>query len=197
MTRKEKTQIAIVIEKLDTLLSYHNQEVNEPTGLNYTDLTPQGGIRIKEVDQLVTNWLLSGDPLKRKVAENTAEYYCFLSPDSDKTMTPDVINQVRANQNRLWAVSNEENIDYMYDMKPLYVHRDGTESWSQPKSLIFGGWKRVQKRQGKKVLNHAVVSNGNYSNPKNPKWQTELRNKIAGWVENKMLKDLGNFQGSE
>lgn len=199
MTKKEKTQLDIVIAKLDILLDRTKLVAHynvEKTGINYTEFSEHGGIRIKEVDQLITNKLLSGDPLWRQVAEQTNEYYCFLAPYSN--FSEDVTNQIQANQERVWVSSEMvgNNISDMVNMLPMYIHKNGDVSWSQPTFLMFGGWTRIKKRQINKVPNHSVVAYGNYSNPKHLKWQSRLRDMIPRWVEQKMQRDYDLLKGT-
>lgn len=191
-----KEKFDIIISKLDAIERNFSigEYSKESVGIDYSEVSEHGGIRLEEVEQLRSNWLLSGDKLKVKVAQNTPEWYCFRSPNA--TYSEDVENQIHANQQRLWATHGEENIDYMYNMLPLFRDKKtGAVKWSQPTQWekITGSWVKVQKRLNGIVKNHSVVDNGNFSNPDDPRWQTELRDRIGEWVERKMTKDYGNL----
>lgn len=186
-------------KKLDKILSIlEADKINENVGINYEEVSEYGGIRLEEVEQERTDLLLSGDPNKIRVAQDTPEWYVFLDPD--RTYTPELRTQIQANQTRSWVLGSEENIYQMYHAKPLYIHKKtGAEKYSNLSGFeyMMGGWERVQNRFVTPIKNHAIVSNGNFSNPHHEKWQTELRDKIPEWVINKMRKDIGNFEGSE
>jgi len=163
-------------------------------------MTKYGGWRLRAVDLLVESWKKSSNPNKRFVAEDQDEFYCFERPDIK--LTDDVQRLVEQNQAFIWfsSATQGNNVDDLYIMRGRYENiKTGEEIDTIPnlQQRESGNWKRIRNRQEEVIENHAVVANGNSTNPLSNKWKTNLFDRIAEFVENRMNAHLKKIESSQ
>jgi len=160
------------------------------------EATTFGGVRIKAVDELIQDWLDSGDKDKQKVVDMQNDNYCFKRPNID--YLPEQLQQIEMNQTKNWASSRYGGqINNYYLMNPLYRnkhnHKEVLYRRMTPAEFMSGNWEKIQQRIISPIKNHSCVTNGNYSNPYHPKWKSNLVDKIVVWVKKKMEYELENI----
>ena len=192
-TVKEKFDIIISMLDAINMNLRIGEFAKESTGIDYSEVSEHGGIRLEEVEKIRAEWLAKGGNYA-KVAKQLSKWWCFLDPNI--TYSVEIERQIEANQGRVWRFANEENVWEMYKMKPLFENvKTGKVKWTYLTRIEYwsGNWKENKDRRDGVIKNHSIIANGEFSSPNHPRWQTELRDRIGEFVERKMNKDYGNL----
>lgn len=182
-------------ESVTNINTKKEELIYDENGICLNDVSVYGGLRLKSIVDLITDWSKSENLYERQAALQQPTYYCFNTPYALHTDAQ--LLQIKENQQTNWMSSmygGEINDFYLY--KPRYTHiktGEGIFRDLTPTEYYSGEWERTTgNRMIDKIPNHAVVTKGNYSNILHPKWKTEFFDNIGKYVE-KSLRSKADY----
>lgn len=142
-----------------------------------------GGFSHEGLDEIIAEWIASGDQDKAKVARGTAQYYFVFRAGNE------VLNQEQRWQRsvnffmgRFIAAFGGQKFGACYVWNNTkFLHKDGGEPIQYEMWLNSAQWASEQYKeisfdefQGEKMANHQVYYAGKAEHPDNPKYQEYL-----------------------